>query len=139
MFKTDTITAISTAVSNSGISIIRISGDEAIEVADKIFYAKRNNKKLKDVKSHTIHYGIIKDGDKDVDEVLVSVMKAPNTYTKEDVVEINCHGGITVTKKNIRLDFKKWRKNSRTRRVYQACIFKWKNRSFPGRGCNGYY
>ena len=106
MFKTDTITAISTAVSNSGISIIRISGDEAIEVADKIFYAKRNNKKLKDVKSHTIHYGIIKDGDKDVDEVLVSVMKAPNTYTKEDVVEINCHGGITVTKKILDLILK---------------------------------
>ena len=106
MFKTDTITAISTAVSNSGISIIRISGDEAIEVADKIFYAKRNNKKLKDVKSHTIHYGIIKDDDKDVDEVLVSVMKAPNTYTKEDVVEINCHGGITVTKKILDLILK---------------------------------
>lgn len=106
MFKTDTITAISTAVSNSGISIIRISGDEAIEVADKIFYAKRNNKKLKDVKSHTIHYGIIRDGDKDVDEVLVSVMKAPNTYTKEDVVEINCHGGITVTKKILDLILK---------------------------------
>lgn len=106
MFKTDTITAISTAVSNSGISIIRISGDEAIEIADKIFYAKRNNKKLKDVKSHTIHYGIIKDGDKDVDEVLVSVMKAPNTYTKEDVVEINCHGGITVTKKILDLILK---------------------------------
>lgn len=106
MFKTDTITAISSAVSNSGISIIRISGDEAIEVADKIFYAKRNNKKLKDVKSHTIHYGIIKDGDKDVDEVLVSVMKAPNTYTKEDVVEINCHGGITVTKKILDLILK---------------------------------
>lgn len=106
MFKTDTITAISTAVSNSGISIIRISGDEAIEVADKIFYAKRNNKKLKDVKSHTIHYGIIKDGDKDVDEVLVSVMKAPNTYTKEDVVEINCHGGINVTKKILDLILK---------------------------------
>ncbi len=106
MFKTDTITAISSAVSNSGISIIRISGDEAIEIADKIFYAKRNNKKLKDVKSHTIHYGIIKDGDKDVDEVLVSVMKAPNTYTKEDVVEINCHGGITVTKKILDLILK---------------------------------
>ena len=106
MFKTDTITAISSAVSNSGISIIRISGDEAIEIADKIFYAKRNNKKLKDVKSHTIHYGIIKDDDKDVDEVLVSVMKAPNTYTKEDVVEINCHGGITVTKKILDLILK---------------------------------
>lgn len=106
MFKTDTITAISTAVSNSGISIIRISGDEAIEIADKIFYAKRNNKKLKDVKSHTIHYGIIRDNDKDVDEVLVSVMKAPNTYTKEDVVEINCHGGITVTKKILDLILK---------------------------------
>lgn len=94
--KTDTITAISTAMTNSGIGIIRISGDEAISIANKIVVFKNNHKKLIDVKSHTINYGFIYDGNDFIDEVMVSVMKAPNTYTKEDVVEINCHGGIVV-------------------------------------------
>ena len=94
--KTDTIAAISTAMTNSGIGIIRISGDEAISIANKIVVFKNNHKKLVDVKSHTINYGFIYDGNDFIDEVMVSVMKAPNTYTKEDVVEINCHGGIVV-------------------------------------------
>lgn len=94
--KTDTIAAISTAMTNSGIGIIRISGDEAISIANKIVVFKNNHKKLIDVKSHTINYGFIYDGNDFIDEVMVSVMKAPNTYTKEDVVEINCHGGIVV-------------------------------------------
>ncbi len=93
---TDTIAAISTAMTNSGIGIIRISGDEAISIANKIVVFKNNHKKLIDVKSHTINYGFIYDGNDFIDEVMVSVMKAPNSYTTEDIVEINCHGGIVV-------------------------------------------
>ena len=94
--KTDTIAAISTAMTNSGIGIIRISGDEAISIANKIVVFKNNHKKLIDMKSHTIHYGFIYDGNDFIDEVMVSVMKAPYSYTTEDTVEINCHGGIMV-------------------------------------------
>lgn len=98
MFDVETIAAIATAVSNSGIGIIRVSGDKAIEIVDKLFVSVKN-KKLKDVKSHTIHYGHISFEGNVIDEVLVSVMKAPNTYTKEDVCEINCHGGVVVVNK----------------------------------------
>lgn len=94
--KTDTIAAIATAVSDSGIGIIRISGDDAIAVADRIYHSKNHKKRLSEVKSHTIHYGYIYDGDELVDEVMVAVMHAPNTYTREDTVEIDCHGGILV-------------------------------------------
>ncbi|MDE6221239.1 MAG: tRNA uridine-5-carboxymethylaminomethyl(34) synthesis GTPase MnmE [Lachnospiraceae bacterium] len=94
--KTDTIAAIATAVSDSGIGIIRISGEDAIEIANRIYRSKNNRKRLVDVRSHTIHYGYIFDGDLLVDEVMVAVMRAPNTYTKEDTVEIDCHGGILV-------------------------------------------
>lgn len=97
--KSDTIAAIATAVSDSGIGIIRISGEAAIEVADRVYRSKNNNKRLFDVKSHTIHYGFIYDGDALVDEVMVAVMKAPNTYTMENTVEIDCHGGILVMRK----------------------------------------
>lgn len=95
----DTIAAISTGLSNSGISIIRVSGPETMEIMDRIFFAKKEGKKLSHQKTHTIHYGFIKDGEDVVDEVLVSVMRAPHTYTAEDVAEINCHGGSLVTKK----------------------------------------
>lgn len=94
--KTETIAAIATAMSNSGIGIIRISGEDAISVADKIYQSKNRNKKLSQVKSHTIHYGFIYDKGELVDEVMVAVMKAPNSYTTEDTVEINCHGGILI-------------------------------------------
>lgn len=95
----DTIAAISTSMASSGgISIIRISGDRAIEIADSIFQSK-NNIELAKADSHTIHYGKIVDHNETVDEVLLSVMRAPNTYTREDIVEINCHGGIFVTRK----------------------------------------
>ncbi len=105
-FETETIAAIATAMSNSGIGIIRISGDDAINVADKIFVSAKSSKKLVDAKSHTIHFGHIVDDGRTIDEVLVSVMKAPNTYTREDVVEINCHGGVVVLKKVLELIFK---------------------------------
>ena len=96
MVSNDTIAAISTALSNSGISIIRVSGDNAISLIDNIYKGK---KKLADVDSHTINYGHIIYNQEIIDEVFVSVFKAPSTFTREDVVEINCHGGILITRK----------------------------------------
>ncbi len=119
----DTIAAISTAISESGIGIVRISGPDAIKIADKVYRSPGGKKHLKDVPTHTIHYGYVADlvssslvqsssssqdssiGEKVhssegvIDEVLVSVMRAPKTYTAEDVVEINCHGGVLVVTK----------------------------------------
>lgn len=95
----DTIAAIATAMSSSGIGIIRISGDETLVIIDKIYRSKSGNKKISECKSHTIHYGFIYDDDKIIDEVMVLLMKAPNSYTKEDTVEIDCHGGVYVMKK----------------------------------------
>ena len=96
--KTETIAAIATSISESGISIIRISGDDSFTIVDKIFYSK-SGKSVLDFKSHTIHYGYIKDGDEIIDEVIISIMKAPKSYTTEDTIEINCHGGVLITKK----------------------------------------
>ncbi len=94
--KTDTIAAIATAIGDSGIGIVRISGVDAIKIADKVYRSKNNKKRLSEVKTHTIHYGFIYDGDVLIDEVMVVVLYAPNTYTREDIVEIDCHGGILV-------------------------------------------
>ena len=93
-FHNDTIAAIATAMSDSGIGIVRISGDESIEIADKIFRSVNPDKKLINVKSHTVHYGFIYDGDTFLDEVMVIIMKGPRSYTTENTVEINCHGGV---------------------------------------------
>lgn len=95
----DTIVAIATSLGNGAISIIKISGDNAIDLVSKVFVGKD----LNHVKSHTIHYGHIVDNKEVLDEVLVSVFRAPNSFTKEDVVEINCHGGIFVTNKILEL------------------------------------
>ena len=103
---TDTIAAISSAAGNSGIGIIRVSGDEAIEVVDKIFRPANKNKKLANVESHTVHYGHIMDGDKTLDQVLVIVMKNPHSYTGEDTVEIDCHVGMLILKKVLDLVLK---------------------------------
>lgn len=94
----DTIAAISTTTGVGAISIIRLSGEEALEIVSKVF-----TKDLTKVESHTIHYGFIKNGDEIIDEVLVSVMKTPKTFTKEDIVEINCHGGVATTNKVLEL------------------------------------
>lgn len=99
MVNTDTIAAIATAMGNSGIGIVRISGDEAIAVADRVFKTKNGKKKLAGEKSHTIHYGFICDGDEIIDEVLVMLMRGPRSFTAEDTVEIDCHGGMLVTRK----------------------------------------
>lgn len=110
--KSETIAAIATAVSESGIGIIRISGDEAVETADRIFRTKNGKKKLYKAESHTMHYGFIVDdpeasidtlgdGWKDhiIDEVMAAVMKSPRSYTTEDTVEISCHGGVLVMRR----------------------------------------
>ena len=96
--KTDTIAAIATAMSNSGIGIVRLSGEEAVSIIDKIF-VMANHKKLADMPTHTIHYGHIKDGDEVIDEVMVLLMRGPKSYTREDTVEIDCHGGVYVVKR----------------------------------------
>ena len=95
----DTIAAIATGISNGGISIIRISGKNAFGTIDKIYQSKNRQKKLSEEKSHSIHYGYIVDGEDIYDEVMVTIMRAPFTYTREDVIEINCHGGIVVSRK----------------------------------------
>lgn len=101
----DTIAAISTPRGEGGIGIVRLSGDESLGILSKIFKPK-SKKDVKDIKSYTINYGHIYDGDELIDEVLVSVMKAPNTYTREDIVEINCHGGYLITQKVLELVLK---------------------------------
>lgn len=98
--KTDTIAAIATAMSPSGIGIVRLSGAEAFEIADKVYRAGKNSgKRLSDQESHTIHYGFIFDGDEMIDEVLVMLMRGPRSYTGEDTVEIDCHGGVYAVKR----------------------------------------
>ena len=94
----DTIAAISTALGVGAISIVRLSGEDAIDIVNKIF-----DKDLIKVNSHTINYGHIINKNEVIDEVLVSVMKSPKTFTGEDVVEINCHGGIATTNKVLEL------------------------------------
>lgn len=98
--KLNTIAAIATAMSGSGIGIVRISGEESFQIIDRIFKGKgKKDKKLSGEQSHTVHYGYICDGDEVVDEVLVLIMRGPRSYTAEDTVEIDCHGGVLVTKR----------------------------------------
>ena len=99
-YKNETIAAIATALSDSGIGIVRISGENAIYIIDSIFRSAAGRRILTKVQSHTIHYGYIVDSNENViDEVMVAVMKAPRSYTTEDTVEINCHGGVLVVQK----------------------------------------
>lgn len=97
--KKDTIAAISTAVSESGIGIIRISGEEAFEVADRVWQSPGKKKRLSMQPANTIHYGYIYDGEEMVDEVLIMLMRGPKSFTAEDTVEINCHGGVYAMKR----------------------------------------
>ena len=98
MFRNDTIAAISTGMTNSGIGVVRISGEDAVKVADRIF-RKPNGRKLSEEKTFTIHYGHIYDENELIDEVLVMLMRGPRSYTAEDTVEIDCHGGVLVMRK----------------------------------------
>lgn len=95
----ETIAAIATGMSNSGIGIVRMSGPEAIQIIDKVFVPIKGRKSISEAKSHTIHYGNIVSEGEIIDEVLVMVMKAPASYTKEDVIEVNCHGGVFVMRR----------------------------------------
>lgn len=95
----DTIAAIATAMAPSGIGIVRISGPEAVAVADRLYRGKKKEKKLADMKSHTIHYGWIVEKEQVLDEVLVMLMREPHSYTGEDTVEIDCHGGVLAVKR----------------------------------------
>jgi len=94
----DTIAAISTSVGEAAIGIVRLSGNRCLEVADRIF-RPRTGKAPSSFRSFTIHYGRVMDGDLEVDEALLAVMRAPKSYTKEDMVEISCHGGIVPLRK----------------------------------------
>jgi tRNA modification GTPase len=95
----DTIAAIATPMGEGGIAVIRVSGDEAVPVSERLFRAGK--KKLTEVPTHTVHYGFIEDPSSGarVEEALVTVMRAPRSFTKEDVVEISCHGGFVSVKK----------------------------------------
>ena len=104
--KRDTIAAIATAMSNSGIGIIRVSGEDSIDIVDCIYRDKNNHRVLKEYKKNTIHYGFIYDGEELTDEVMVSIMKKPHSFTAEDTVEINCHGGMLVMKRILELVIK---------------------------------
>mgnify|MGYP001072751347 CR=1 FL=1 len=134
----DTIAAISTStVSSGGISVVRISGENALSVAQQVFRSKKN-KNVEDMESHTVHYGNIYNGEELIDEVLMVVMKAPNTYTREDVVEIDCHGGILVTRKVLEAAIKAGAKPAgsapcRAGGIYKKSLFKRKNRLIAGR------
>ena len=95
----DTIAAIATAMSSSGIGIIRVSGEQAVSIVNRIFISRKDNFDLNTAPSHHIYYGMIQDGEEVLDEVLVMLMRGPHSYTAEDTVEIDCHGGILVMKK----------------------------------------
>ncbi|MBS6396475.1 MAG: tRNA uridine-5-carboxymethylaminomethyl(34) synthesis GTPase MnmE [Clostridiales bacterium] len=103
MRKSDTIAAIATAMTSSGIGIIRISGEDAFAIAEKIFKPHAAEKKLTEQKTYTIHYGMVADGDELLDEVIILLMRGPHSYTAEDTVEIDCHGGVLVMKKILEL------------------------------------
>lgn len=95
----DTIAAIATAMSSSGIGIIRVSGEQAVSIVNRIFISRKDNFDLNTAPSHHIYYGMIQDGEEVLDEVLVMLMRGPHSYTAEDTVEIDCHGGVLVMKK----------------------------------------
>ena len=127
----DTIAAISTGMTNSGIGIVRISGSEALEIADRVYKGKET---ITEVPTHTIHYGHVMDGDETVDEVLVMVMRGPRTFTGEDTVEINCHGGTYVVSRVLETVLKAGSKTGRAGRIYQEGILKRQDGSVTGRG-----
>lgn len=134
-----TIAAISTAMSASGIGIVRISGEKAMDVIANIYRSKNGKKDIREVGSHTIHYGFIYDGEEVVDEVLVMIMKGPHTYTGEDTVEIDCHGGVYAMKRVLETVLKNGAIIAEPGRIYKKSVFKRKTGSFAGRGGHGCY
>lgn len=127
-YEKETIAAIATALSDSGIGIVRISGENAIYIVDSIFRSTSGKKILTKVQSHTIHYGYIVDKDENIiDEVMTSVMKAPKSYTMEDTVEINCHGGVLVMQKVLETVLQAGCQTGRTGRIHQESFSKRQN------------
>ncbi|MGB1211234.1 MAG: tRNA uridine-5-carboxymethylaminomethyl(34) synthesis GTPase MnmE, partial [Lacinutrix venerupis] len=102
-FNNDTIVALATASGAGAVAIIRLSGEEAITIANAHFKSVKNNKSLLKQKTHTIHLGHVVDGERVIDEVLVSIFKNPNSYTGENVVEISCHGSVYIQQEIIQL------------------------------------
>ncbi|HKK81172.1 MAG TPA: hypothetical protein VJ909_02920, partial [Prolixibacteraceae bacterium] len=96
MIDQHTICAISTAPGSGAIAVVRLSGNEAIAITDKIFYSIKQGKKLSDQKANTIHFGTIRDGETIIDEVVIALFKAPHSFTGEDIVEISCHGSVYI-------------------------------------------
>ena len=103
MYQKDTIAAIATGMSNGGIGIIRISGQEALDVAERVFYPKGAGKSIRELPGYSALFGEIRDGKTVVDEAVCLVMLAPNSYTTENVVELQCHGGIVLLQKVLEL------------------------------------
>ena len=126
----DTIAAIATAMSASGIGIIRISGDDSMEIISKVYRSKGGKKQIKEAESHKIHYGFIYDNDTMIDEVLVMIMKGPRSYTGGDRLprRRSCHEKGTRSRDPCGC------KTGGTGRIYQACLLKRKDRSVSGRG-----
>ena len=120
----DTIVAISTAIGNSGIGIIRMSGEDSFNIIEKIF--KNKSKKL-NIKPNTINYGYIANRGKIIDEALVSFFKAPKSFTMENMCEINSHGGTIVMRKILELCLKNGAELAEPRRIYKKSFLKWKN------------
>ncbi len=134
----ETISSISTPVGEGAIAIVRLSGEDAIEIADRLY---KGAKTLSDTDSHTINYGHIIDPKtgETVEEVMVALMRAPKTYTREDIVEINCHGGIHTVNRVLQLTLNQRRQNGGTRGIYETRIFKWTGRLITGGSGNGFY
>lgn len=107
MTGSDTIAAIATSMTSSGIGIIRISGEDAFSIAERVFRPYKKNKKLSEQDTYTVHYGNIVDGEEIIDESIVLLMRGPHSYTAEDTVEIDCHGGVFVMKKILELVIRK--------------------------------
>lgn len=120
----DTIAAIATSLGVGAISIIRVSGPEAIKIVNNIFKGKDLTKQ----KTHTITYGHIIENDKIIDEVLISIMKSPKSFTTEDTVEINCHGGISTTNKVLELLLNNGCRLAAPGEFTKRAFFKWENR-----------
>ncbi|MBV5343251.1 tRNA uridine-5-carboxymethylaminomethyl(34) synthesis GTPase MnmE, partial [bacterium] len=103
MIDQQTICAIGTAPGMGAIAIVRLSGNHAIEIADKIFQSNKKGKKLKDQKAGTLHFGTLADEKELIDEVIVALFRAPHSYTGEDLVEINCHGSVYIQQRILQL------------------------------------
>ena len=107
MMTSDTIAAIATGLTNSGIGIIRVSGEQAFDVVDSIFIPAKKGKRLKDQETYTAHYGHICDKNEILDEGIVLLMRGPHSYTAEDTAEIQCHGGVMVMQRILELVIRK--------------------------------